>query len=253
MYVKLSDLMPAEPVVRCEHDHPGDLLHIGTKKLGRIERPSHRVAGNRRDSVNGPVLELLVVAADDRARIAYTAMRPDEKTPQAVQFLRQAVAYHASLGVKVRLVLNDNGSALRSRDFAATCAELGIVHEFTRAYRPQTYGKAERFIQSALREWACGWTYQNSHQRIPRPDQLATPPQLAPTACRHRRRLPHVQTQQVKEQPLDGSQLGTYTPCAINQWCTCDETPDQCMVPPVTSRTKNGTDGPKALHSSSRI
>ena len=75
---KLSDLTPAWPVVRCEHDHPGDLLHIGTKKLGRIERPSHRVAGNRRDSVNGPALEMLLVAVDDHARIAYTAMRPEE-------------------------------------------------------------------------------------------------------------------------------------------------------------------------------
>jgi transposase InsO family protein len=162
---KLSDLAPAEPVVRYEHERPGDLLHIDTKKLGRIERPSHRVTGNRRDSVGGAGWEMLFVAVDDHARIAFTAMHPDEKTPQAVQFLRDAVAYYAGLGITVRRVLTDNGSAFRSRDFASACAELGIKHKFTRAYRPQTNGKAERFIQSALREWAYGWTYQNSAQR----------------------------------------------------------------------------------------
>jgi transposase InsO family protein len=162
---KLSDLQPTEPVVRYEHDSPGDLLHIDTKKLGRIKRPSHRVTGNRRDSVEGAGWEMLFVAIDDHARIAFTAMHPDEKTPQAVQFLRDAVAYYAGLGVKVRRVLTDNGSAFRSQDFANACSALGIVHKFTRAYRPQTNGKAERFIQSALREWAYGWTYQNSAQR----------------------------------------------------------------------------------------
>ncbi len=162
---KLSDLAPAEPVMRYEHDNPGDLLHIDTKKLGRIERPSHRVTGNRRDSVGGAGWEMLFVAVDDHARIAFTAMHADEKTPQAVQFLRDAVAYYAGLGITVRRVLTDNGSAFRSRDFASACAELHLKHKFTRAYRPQTNGKAERFIQSALREWAYGWTYQNSAQR----------------------------------------------------------------------------------------
>lgn len=162
---KLSDLEPVEPVVRYEHDQPGDLLHIDTKKLGRIERPSHRVTGNRRDSVDGAGWETLFVAVDDHARIAFTAMHPDEKTPQAVQFLRDAVAYYASLGITVRRLLTDNGSAFRSKDFATACTALGITHKFTRAYRPQTNGKAERFIQSALREWAYGWTYQNSDQR----------------------------------------------------------------------------------------
>lgn len=162
---KLSDLAPAEPVVRYEHECPGDLLHIDTKKLGRIVRPSHRVTGSRRDSVDGAGWEMLFVAVDDHARIAFTAMHPDEKTPQAVQFLRDAVAYYAGLGITVRRVLTDNGAAFRSRDFASACAQLGIAHKFTRAYRPQTNGKAERFIQSALREWAYGWTYQNSNQR----------------------------------------------------------------------------------------
>jgi len=162
---KLSDLQPVEPVHRYEHDAPGDLLHIDTKKLGRIVRPSHRVTGNRRDSVEGAGWEMLFVAIDDHARIAFTAMHPDEKTPQAVQFLRDAVAYFAGLGVSIKRVLTDNGSAFRSRDFAHACKALGIQHKFTRAYRPQTNGKAERFIQSALREWAYGWTYQHSAHR----------------------------------------------------------------------------------------
>ena len=162
---KLSDLQPTEPVQRYEHAAPGELLHIDTKKLGRIERPSHRVTGDRRDSVEGAGWETLFVAIDDHARIAFTAMHRDEKTPQAVQFLRNAVAYYASLGVAIKRLLTDNGSAFRSRDFAAACKQLGIVHKFTRAYRPQTNGKAERFIQSALREWAYGWTYRHSSER----------------------------------------------------------------------------------------
>jgi transposase InsO family protein/transposase-like protein len=161
----LTDLQPAEPVVRYEHEAPGDMLHIDTKRLGRIERPSHRVTGDRRDSVEGAGWEMLFVAVDDHARIAFTDMHPDEKWPQAVQFLRNAVAYFASLGVTVRRVLTDNGSPFRSKQFAQTCAELGIRHKFTRAYRPQTNGKAERFIQSAMREWAYGFTYQHSSER----------------------------------------------------------------------------------------
>jgi transposase InsO family protein len=162
---KLSDLEPREPVQRYEHEAPGELLHIDTKKLGRIVRPSHRVTGNRRDSIDGAGWEMLFVAVDDHARIAFTAMHADEKKPQAVRFLNDAVAYYARLGVRIKRLLTDNGSAFRSKDFASACARLGIQHKFTRAYRPQTNGKAERFIQSALREWAYGWTYQNSQQR----------------------------------------------------------------------------------------
>jgi len=167
----LSDLQPAQPVVRYEHAAPGDMLHIDTKKLGRIERPSHRVTGNRRDRVDGAGWETLFVAIDDHARIAFTDMHPDEKAPQAVQFLRNAVAYYASLGVCIKRLLTDNGAAFRSADFAQACKELHIRHKFTRPYRPQTNGKAERFIQSALREWAYGFTYQSSDQRTAALDQ----------------------------------------------------------------------------------
>ena len=96
------------------------------------------------------------MVVDDHARFAFTAMHPDEKTPQAVRSLHDAVAYFAGLGVMVSRVLSDNGAAFCSRDFASAGTELGIQHRFTRAYRPQTNGKAERFIQSALREWAYG-------------------------------------------------------------------------------------------------
>jgi len=163
---KLSALEPREPVQRYEHEAPGELLHIDTKKLGRIVRPSHRVTGNRRDSVDGAGWETLFVAVDDHARIAFTQMHPDERKPQAVRFLNDAVAYYAKLGVRIKRLLTDNGAAFRSRDFAQACRALNIHHRFTRAYRPQTNGKAERFIQSALREWAYGWTYQNSQHRI---------------------------------------------------------------------------------------
>ena len=162
---KLSDLEPREPAVRYEHEAPGELLHIDTKKLGRIVRPSHRVTGNRRDSVDGTGWETLFVAIDDHARLAFTAMHPDEKKHEAVAFLHNALAYYARLGVQVKRLLTDNGAAFRSRDFRQACVEQGIKHSFTRPYRPQTNGKAERFIQSALREWAYGWTYQNSAQR----------------------------------------------------------------------------------------
>jgi transposase InsO family protein len=162
---QLSALDPIEPVVRYEHDEPGDLLHIDTKKLGRIVRPSHRVTGDRKDSVPGAGWETLFVAIDDHARVAFTAMHPDEKQEQAVAFLRNAVAYYAKLGVTVKRLLTDNGAAFRSHAFRATCEELGIKQKFTRAYRPQTNGKAERFIQSALREWAYGRPYDDSEAR----------------------------------------------------------------------------------------
>lgn len=149
---RLSDLQPREPVQRYEHEAPGNLLHIDIKKLGRIARSGHRVTGNRRDTVDGVGWEYLFIAVDDHARITYTAMHPDETKGSAVKCLHDAVAWYAGLGVRVRRLLTDNGSAFRSHEFARACQELGIRHKFTRPYRPQTNGKAERFIQSALRE-----------------------------------------------------------------------------------------------------
>ena len=162
---RLSDLEPSAPVVRYEHAAPGDLIHIDTKKLGRIERMGHRITGDRRDGMEGAGWEFLFVAIDDHARIGFTDMYPDERHDSAVQFLGNTVAYFRSLGVKVRRLLTDNGSAFRSGAFAKACRRLGIKHRFTRPYRPQTNGKAERFIQSALREWAYGIPYNHSLER----------------------------------------------------------------------------------------
>jgi transposase InsO family protein len=160
-----ADLVPSEPSVRYEHEHPGDLLHIDTKKLGRIVRMGHRVTGNPRDRVVGAGWEFLFVAIDDHARIGFTQMQPDERRDSAIAFLCASVAYFATLGVTIRRVLTDNGSAFRSKRFATACRKLGVEHSFTRPYRPQTNGKAERFIQSALREWAYGIPYQHSTER----------------------------------------------------------------------------------------
>lgn len=104
-------------------------------------------------------------------RIAFIAMRPDGKTPEAVQFLNDAVAYHAKPGVSIKRLWTDKGSAFRSRNFARACEGQGIKQWFRRAYLPQTNSRVERFIQSALREWAYGWTYQNS-ERVNRTSSL---------------------------------------------------------------------------------
>jgi transposase InsO family protein len=161
---RLSDLEPSEPIVRYEHEHPGDLVHIDTKKLGRIERMGKRIPGSSHNPIRAG-WEYLFVAIDDHARIGFTDMYPDERKASAVQFLQNTVAYFHSLGVRVRRILTDNGSAFRSKRFAKACRRLGIKHSFTRVYRPQTNGKAERFIQSALREWAYGIPYHHSSER----------------------------------------------------------------------------------------
>jgi transposase InsO family protein len=160
-----SDLKPSEPVVRYEHACPGDLVHIDTKKLGRIEKSGHRITGDRRDTTDGAGWEYLFVAVDDHARLGYSEMKANERGVSASEFLRGCVRYFANLGVTARRVLTDNGSAFRSKSFAATCRKLGLRHIFTRPYRPQTNGKAERFIQSALREWAYGIPYRHSRER----------------------------------------------------------------------------------------
>jgi transposase InsO family protein len=162
---RLSDLAPPEPVQRYEREAPGELLHIDIKKLGRFSDVGHRITGDYTKRTRGLGWEYLFVAVDDHARIAFTAMHPDERQESALAFLRAAVAYYAKLGVTIRRLITDNGPAFHSRLFAQACRALGIKHKFTRAYRPQTNGKAERFIQSALREWAYGHAYASSEQR----------------------------------------------------------------------------------------
>ena len=161
----LDALQPMPAPVRYERQAPGELLHMDTKKLGRIVRPSHRVTGNRRDSVDGAGWEFAHVAIDDHSRAGFVQMHPDERKGSAVQFLKAAVAHYAALGVRIERLITDNGAAYRSRAFAKTCQALGIKHSFTRPYRPQTNGKAERFIQTCLREWAYGRVWANSCER----------------------------------------------------------------------------------------
>ena len=161
---RLSDLEPSEPVVRYEHEQPGDLVHIDTKKLGRIERMGKRIPGSSRTPIRAG-WEYLFVAIDDHARIGFTDMYADEAKASAVQFLQNTIRYFRSLGVQPKRILTDNGASFRSKDFAKACHALKLKHSFTRPYRPQTNGKAERFIQSALREWAYGIPYNHSSER----------------------------------------------------------------------------------------
>jgi transposase InsO family protein len=162
---KLSDLRPQEVVQRYEREASGELLHIDIKKLGRFEGVGHRITGDYRKRTRHVGWEYVFVAVDDHSRIAFTDVHPDERRTSAVSFLQAAVAYYAKLGVTIQRVITDNGPAFHSAAFAQACLELGIAQKFTRAYRPQTNGKAERFIQSALREWAYGRAYGHSDER----------------------------------------------------------------------------------------
>ena len=162
---RLSDLRPAEPVQRYEREAPGELLHIDIKKLGRFQQVGHRITGDRQRRSRHAGWDFVFVAVDDHSRIAFTQIYPDERKESATSFLRAAVNYFAGIDVPVQRVITDNGPAFRSADFAEACLQRGIAQKFTRAFRPQTNGKAERFIQSALREWAYGQPYDDSDAR----------------------------------------------------------------------------------------
>ena len=164
----LSSLKALEspvPPVRYEREAPGELLHMDTKKLGRIVVTGHRVTGDRRAHTRGAGWEFAHVAIDDHSRAGFVQMHDDERKGSAVAFLQAAVAHYAALGVTIKRLITDNGSAYRSRLFAKTCQALGIKHTFTKPYRPQTNGKAERFIQTLLREWAYGRIWTDSNER----------------------------------------------------------------------------------------
>jgi transposase InsO family protein len=162
---RLSALDPEEPARRYEHASAGDHLHQDTKKLGRILKPGHRVTADRSVRSRGAGWETVFVAVDDHSRVAYAELAADETVPSAIAFLEAAVRYYASLGIAIRRVMTDNGSAFVSRPFAAALARLGLGHLRTRPYTPRTNGKAERFIQSALREWAYAFVYRHSRER----------------------------------------------------------------------------------------
>jgi transposase InsO family protein len=163
---RIVALEPAVPIRRYERDHPGELIHIDIKKLGRFERVGHRITGDRQKGASrGAGWEFVHVSIDDASRVAFSQILPDEKKGSAVAFLKAAVAYYLSLGVTVDRVMTDNGSCYKSFDFRDACRRLGIRLIRTRPYTPKTNGKAERFIQTALREWAYAQAYPNSDRR----------------------------------------------------------------------------------------
>jgi len=164
---RLRSPQPAEPVQRYQREHPGELLHLDVKKLGRIAGlVGHRITGDRGRRVEGAGWEYVHVAIDDATRLAYVEVLRDERGTTSVRFLRRAFAWFGRLGVRVERILTDNGSGYRSRRFAAACAAMSVRHKRTRPYRPCTNGKAERFIQTLLREWAYVMPYRNSSLRI---------------------------------------------------------------------------------------
>jgi len=162
---RLRDLEAKEKPVRYERSRPGELVHLDTKKLGRIGRVGHRIHGDYRRRARGVGWEFLHVCVDDATRVSYNEVLSDEKAVTITGFLERAVAFFAALGVTVECVMTDNGSGYVSHRFADSLVRLGIRHIRTRPYRPQTNGKAERFIQTAIREWAYVRAYRTSEHR----------------------------------------------------------------------------------------
>ena len=162
---RARDLDPPPAAIRYEHACPGDLLHLDIKKLGRIGCVGHRIHGDRRRRARHVGWEYVHVAIDDHSRIAFSQIAPDETGASVAAFFETVLAWFARLGIPVRRVMTDNGPGYQSRAFRAVCQRHWIKHIRTRPYTPRTNGKAERFIQTALREWAYGCVYQNSAER----------------------------------------------------------------------------------------
>ena len=164
---RLAALEPKPPVIRYERAHPGELIHLDIKKLGRIAGLGHRITGDRRgqSAKRGTGWEYLHVAIDDASRLAYTEVLPNERKESATAFLVRALCWFERHGVTVARVMTDNGSCYRSTLFRQTCAAAEARHLRTRPYTPRTNGKAERFIQTCLREWAYASPYQSSDER----------------------------------------------------------------------------------------
>ena len=180
---KRSRLDPVEPPNRYERRRAGELVHVDVKKLGRILRPGHRVTGDRSsrklkrfgDQVLGVAgWEFVHVMVDDYSRLAYVEVLADERGATAADFLRRGIAWFAERGITVERVLSDNGACYRSRWHTQACQQLGLRPIFTRPYRPRTNGKAERFIQTLINEWAYARVFANSAERT-----AALPPWLS--------------------------------------------------------------------------
>jgi len=176
---RARDLEPAEPVVRYQREHPGELIHLDIKKLGRFDKVGHRITGDRTGQSStrgvragkawGAGWEYAHVAIDDASRIAFSQIHPNEKKESATSFLKAALAYYESLGVTVTRVMTDNGACYKSHAFRDLCRARDLKHIRTKPYTPKTNGKAERFIQTSLREWAYAKAYPTSAHRA---DQL---------------------------------------------------------------------------------
>jgi transposase InsO family protein len=164
---RLSALEPAEPVRRYERAAPGEILHIDIKKLGKFNRIGHRITGDRtgQSKTRGIGWEYVHLAIDDHSRLAYSEILPDETRGSCLRFLFNALRFFRSLGVKVERVMTDNGSSFRSRRYAKALRRLKIKHLRTKPYTPKTNGKAERFVQTSLREWAYARAYETSEDR----------------------------------------------------------------------------------------
>ena len=162
---RLPPLHPPPPVIRYERDRPGELIHIDIKKLGRFRRLGHRILERGRGRSDGVGWDFLHVCVDDASRMAYVEIHPDELKHTCARFLIRAFRFFRHHGVTVERVMTDNGSAYRSRTFAKLCRWLDLKHKRTRPYTPRTNGKAERFIQTLLRQWAYQRAYPNSALR----------------------------------------------------------------------------------------
>jgi transposase InsO family protein len=162
---RLARLTPPPPIRRYEHRYPGSLLHLDIKPLGRIERIGHRIHGDQGRRVKGAGYEYAHVAIDDHSRVAYVEVLADQRGPNTAAFFDRAVRWFAQRAVRIRRVLTDNGAGYRSHRFAAVARRAQIAHRWCRPYRPQTNGKAERFIQTLQREWAYAHPYATSARR----------------------------------------------------------------------------------------
>ena len=159
------DLNPPPPVVRYERERPGELVHLDIKGMTRFSEVTRRADGRLRGKRKHPGFLALHIAIDDHSRLAFTEMLPDQKKETTIAFLEHAREFYARHGIGIRELLTDNGSSYRSREFGAHCRELNIKHRRTRPYTPRTNGKAERFIQTALREWAYAKHWRDSAER----------------------------------------------------------------------------------------
>jgi transposase InsO family protein len=197
---RLKSLEQKEPIIRYQRDCPGELIHVDIKKLGRIGRVGHRIHGDRTRRVRGIGWEFVHVAIDDASRLAYAEVLPNERSPCSTAFLQRSVAWFQNRGVTVQAVMSDNGSCYVSHKFNATCQKLKLRHLRTRPYRPRTNGKAERFIQTLLREWAYKRPYPTSVHRTDRLPRYLNHYNLRRPHAALNKRTP---AQRLSEQPVE--------------------------------------------------